>query len=232
MARGHATCIYWSLNAHPNNHCLFTTVCWVSAPSSRQVSARIQPPPSLNAGSQVFLALSPELSQQQGGDASIQHATAIPTLLPLAPSEPGPSACATLPPPSTTSHPVFRAPTLHSGAPLCTLWPVMVPIDAAAEPCALSVTAAPPHAISLVLPPYMSLASTTLLAATMQLSSRVAAVAHPFAVGLGQRVARGAHKEVGQSPSWSLQVGVSGYQDPLVVSAETSVRFPHSANSV
>lgn len=237
VVRGlHHPCMCWTLKVHPNNNCLLRqfvgdelqeVACWYP-----EVCNSCQPPPAPFTGCQVFLALSPELSQRQGGDASIHRATAIPTLLPLAPSEPGPSACATLPPVSTPSHQVFLTPALHSGAPLCTLWPVMVPIDAAAEPCALSVTATPPHALSLCLPPYMSLACTTVLAATLQLSARVAAASHLFVVRLGQRVARGAHPEGRQSQTWSLQVGASGYQDPLVVSAEISVRFPFTASSV
>jgi hypothetical protein len=183
----------------------------------------------LFVGAQVCEALSEALSTAEGGAAAIARSAAIPAHFRMAPAGPGPAATAPLDPASSPA--VFTTAPTPATLPSdvqCTLWPVMVPIDATCATTAVGLALSPATSLTLTLPPYMAVASTRLLAHTLQLLQRLKAAAaaateaaHACAFTGGDSAAATA----GGSPmSSSLMVGLSSYRAPAEVTAEVSVR--------
>ena len=114
----------------------------------------------------------------------------------------------------------------------------MAPAESSDGVSAMRSTTQEPYKLSLDLPPYMTLASTRLLATAMQLSAKVKAACSAARATAAQcwtqavRVEGPPSASTGGSPvSSSLVVGAGGYRAPMVVAKELLVRFGHSVHA-
>ena len=188
------------------------------------------------AGLQACQALSDALSEREGGASAIRHATAIPRLFQLSPSDAGPAASVPFPvAPSLAPVYHFLHRSHRRGDERATLWPVMAPAESSDGVSAMRSTIQEPYKLSLDLPPYMTLASTRLLATAMQLSAKVKAACSAACATAARCWTQAVGAEgppsasTGGSPmSSSLVVGAGGYRAPMVVGKELSVRFGHN----
>ena len=158
---------------------------------------------------------------------AIRTALTLPALFQLPPASPSPPSQVPLHT-SATAAPVCSMPAPPSLQSTCTLWPVMCPIDSSNNVITVDVAMPACNPTVLTLPPYLTMASTRLLATTLQLvrkvNAAIAAAAYEVQ-GRGESGACSPTVATGASPmSASMAVGLSGLHEVCEEVREVTVR--------